>query len=75
MDKEQEFNKGYNQGYILRKYDQKQFENLYNGINTESKYTDGFNSGGKEAVLEISRTRLDELDDLRSKGDDFGIER
>lgn len=72
---EKDFNRGFNQGYILRKYSQKQYEGLSKGISTESEYSDGLREGGKEAALEINKDRLNELENLRSRGDDFEIER
>lgn len=72
---EKDFIKGFNQGYILRKYNQKQYEGLSNGITTESEYFDGLREGAHEAALEINKDRLNELENLRSRGDDFEIER
>jgi hypothetical protein len=75
MDNEKDFILGFNQGYILRKYNLKQFEVLASSINTRNEYLEGFQEGGNEAKLEISKDRLNELDALRSQDDELDLER
>lgn len=75
MENEKEFIKGYNQGYILKKFDGPSFESLINGFRDNNDYTEGFSEGGKEAVKEIDLNKLNELNEIRSRNNDFERDR
>lgn len=75
MDKELEFKKGFNQGYILNKYDKVNFEKLVKGFLDSNEYTEGYLKGGEEATMEVNLEKLNDLNELRSRNDGFELER
>ena len=70
---EQQYIRGFNHGYLLTKHLPELVAKLVRRIEaTTSDYLSGFFSGKEEYELEVSRTQLDELDQLRNKTKDRG---
>ena len=68
---EQQYIKGFNHGYLLTKYLPDLVAKLVKHIKeTTNDYLSGFFSGKEEYELEISRTQLDELRNIRNKATD-----
>ncbi|MEP7168175.1 MAG: hypothetical protein ABI855_02270 [Bacteroidota bacterium] len=74
---EQLFIRGFNNGYILAKYEPQFTTGLLNGIEKNSlPFMQGFISGAKEVKIEKFKSKTkDAQDNLNSRDNDFGLER
>lgn len=73
---EQLFIKGFNNGYVLAKYEPEISKELLKGIEKNGlPYIQGLFSGAKEVKIERFNSKAkDALDNLNSKDNDFGLE-
>ena len=67
---EQEYIHGFNHGYLLTKHEPKLVGQLTQTLQPISNYLEGFFSGKEEYEIELSKTQLNELDQLRNQSKD-----
>lgn len=67
MDEQENFIKGFNNGYILSKYEPALLSQLIHTLQPSNNYLEGFFSGKEEFELENSTKELDDLHRLRNK--------
>lgn len=65
---EKQFFKGFNQGYILAKYEPKLISILLKGSKDHNSYTNGIKHGQKEYELEYIKGHQIEINRLRETG-------
>ena len=77
MDTEKLFVTGFNNGYLLSKYEPVLLSQIIKNLEPTAGYLEGFFSGKEEHELEISRSHMDDINRLRniSRGRDLGLER
>jgi hypothetical protein len=73
---EQQFIKGFNNGYILQKYEPDLLSQLIHTLLPSNWYLEGFFAGKEEYELEQSQKELDDLHRLRdqTRGQEHDLE-
>lgn len=70
------YQKGFNGGYLIAKYLPKLSRTLMSGFrSSEHPFVIGFSAGTKQAELERTQSRMDDLSALRDKHPDKDLER
>lgn len=67
---EKQFISGFNSGYLLAQNEPDMFTSLLTQISPINSYISGMNYGKKEYELELQTNQLDDLRNIRSKGED-----
>lgn len=67
---EQQFLKGFNSGYLIAKHEPVLIGKILKTIEPTNDYLSGLISGKEEWELEIQKTQMDELGQLRDKSKD-----
>lgn len=64
---ENQYIKGFNNGYLLAKYEPSLLDKLFKQLAPSGEYLEGMFSGKEEYELEHSRMQMDELKRLRNE--------
>ena len=67
MEQDQQYTNGFNHGYTLAKYLPELILNLMKGIHTTGTYFKGIIMGKEEYDLELNRSEIEVIKDLRAK--------
>lgn len=65
MDAEQQYIKGFNNGFLLAEHAPSLVQKLVPGLQTANDYTDGLIAGSQQYILDKERDDLTELSRLR----------
>jgi len=71
---EQQFIKGFNNGYVLAKHEPDLLSKIVQNISSTNDYLTGFFSGKEEYEIEYSHTQLQDLKRIRSQSRDRGYD-
>lgn len=75
MEKEeQQFVKGFNNGYLLARYEPVLTSQIAKTLQPDNDYLSGFLSGKEEFELEQTKAQVNQLDQLRSRSAERGRE-
>jgi hypothetical protein len=76
MSKEEQYTKAFNNGYILAEHEPHMLKIITENLPSHTAYIDGLNAGKQEYEFGKEKTALNELEELREKGNvkdrDFG---
>ena len=77
MDTEKLFAVGFNNGYLLAKYEPSLLSKIIKNVQPSAGYLEGFFSGKEEYELENNRSQMDDINRLRniSRDRDHELER
>lgn len=64
---EKQFTAGFNSGYILAQYEPKLLINLLKNIHPVTSYIYGMTSGLKEYEIDLTKNRINEINNIRVK--------
>jgi hypothetical protein len=67
---EAEFTRGFNNGYVIGKYDPELAKELQGSIKLDSQLASGLYHGLNQYALEQERERIKQLDELRKRSKD-----
>ena len=71
-DQEKLYAKGFNNGYLLSRYEPTLLNQIVRSNNSHNEYFQGLVSGSKEHILENSQDRLNDLTNIRNQAKDKG---
>lgn len=65
MENLEQYKKGFNQGYLLKKYYSQLMDSIYKAISLDTDYFRGLKSGKEQVEKELTQSRLSEIENIK----------